>query len=163
MASSSNHVEDSFNEILGGLHWVSMWLPGTLGQWDQLQSHQLDWQGSHIAVSHGDTGSGTGWSLDGWLKSFSAGHWARPGMAKSLHYWSEPWEAWLSSLFSYCSVHRQTPCIYHIWILRLFPLINCSYCFQFHDLAGKWLNRWPDIFPGLSAPQIVLNIVACDI
>lgn len=57
----------------------------------------------------------------------------------------------------------QSPCIYHVWVLRLFPLINCSYCFQFHDLADGWLNWWPAIFPGLSAPQRVLNIMGCDV
>lgn len=92
--------------------------------------------------------------LRGWLKGFSAGQWARPGKAS---YWAE------RPYFRTAVFISQGPCIYHGSVLRLFPLINCSYCFCFYDHPGMWLSWWPDIFTRLWALQRALIVMGCDV
>lgn len=95
-------------------------------------------------VRHGDNGSGTRWELRWMIEEVLVGGkgWGWP--RSPLLGW--PWAALLLSMFSYCVFISKGPCIYHVWVLRLFLFINCSYCFQFHDLSGKWLSWWPVIF-----------------
>ena len=95
--------------------------------------------------------------LRGWLKGFRAGQWAGPGDAKGPSYG-------LNLLFFFIAVFiSQGPCIYHACVLRLFPLVYCSYYFWFYGRPGKWLSWWPDIFNRLWALQWALSVMGWDV
>lgn len=57
----------------------------------------------------------------------------------------------------------QGPCIYHVWVLRSFPLVYRSSRFWFYGHPGKRLSWWPDIFTRLWALQRALSVMGWDV